>query len=244
MTSTGEGAAPKGVVVTGAAGDLGGALAQSFAADGFLVFGADIAPLEERHNVVPATVDVTDRGAVFALAEHAAASSHLVAWINCAGIFAAGRVREADSATWDRIIAVNLTGTFHGCAAALQALARSGGGRIVNIGSLSGHVGGTGVHPAYGASKAGVHALTKAYALEGAKLGVSCNAVAPSVLEGSMAKGFSDGQIGRLVEANPLRRLGTMDDAVHAIRFLADPVRAAYLTGVVLPVNGGSYMPA
>ena len=237
----------RGVVVTGAAGDLGGAVARSFAADGFTVYGADIAPVDAGPdaNIVAVTADVTDRDAVFALAERAAAESGLAAWINCAGIFAPARVREADAATWDRILAVNLTGTFNGCAAALAVMAEAGnGGRIVNVGSLSGHVGGTGVHPAYGASKAGVHALTKSYGLEGARYGICCNAVAPSVLEGAMGEAFSEGQRQALIKAIPLRRLGTMDDVVPAIRFLADPVRAGYLNGVVLPVNGGSYMPS
>jgi 3-oxoacyl-[acyl-carrier protein] reductase len=92
-------------------------------------------------------------------------------------------VADADALEWERIIAVNLTGTFHGCAAALAVMSANGGGRIVNIGSLSGQVGGTALHPAYGASKAGVHALTRTYALEGARHGVYCNAVAPSVID-------------------------------------------------------------
>ena len=135
---------------------------------------------------------------------------------------------QASTEDWNRIIAVNLTGTFHGCAAALAVMSQGGGGRIVNAGSLSGHVGGTGVHPAYGASKAGVHALTKTYALEGARHGVACNAVAPGVLEGRMGGAVRrTGQLERLARANPLRRLGRIEEAVEAIRFLADPVAPA-----------------
>lgn len=233
----------QGVVITGAAGDMGGALAESFLADGFTVYGADIRDMAARAGFIPIAADVADRGAIFALAERAAAETRLAVWANCAGIFATARVSEADPDVWERIVAINLTGTFHGCAAALAAMGRNGGGRIVNAGSLSGHVGGTGVHPAYGASKAGVHALTKTYALEGAKVGVSCNAVAPSVLEGTMGSQLKDSQRARLTGANPMRRLGTIEDVVYAIRFLADPIRAAYLNGVILPVNGGSYMP-
>ena len=232
------------VVVTGAAGDMGGAVADSFIADGFTVYGGDVVEIPPRDGMVAAVLDVTDRGAVFDLAERAAAESDLKAWINCAGVFSPARVIDADPETWDRILAINLSGTWHGCAAALSVMAKNGeGGRIVNAGSLSGHVGGTGVHPAYGASKAGVHALTKTYGLEGAKHGIACNAVAPSVLEGQMGAAFGEDQIARMVKANPMRRLGAIDDVVHAIRFLADPVRAAYLNGVVLPINGGSYMP-
>ena len=149
----------------------------------------------------------------------------------------------ADEATWQRILAVNLGGTFHGCAAALQVLVRAGGGRIVNVGSVSGQVGGVGVHPAYGASKAGVHALTKTYALEGARHGVLCNAVAPGLLEGSMSLEFGDGARERLAHANPLRRFGRMDEVAHVIRFLADPANT-YMNGAIVPVNGGAYMPS
>lgn len=232
-----------GVVITGAAGDMGAALADSFLADGFTVFGADVTPPPVKNGLIPIVVDVTDRDAVFALADRAAGESRMAVWVNCAGIFRPVSVPDAGIDDWDRIIAVNLTGTFNGCAAALQAMARGGGGRIVNAGSLSGHVGGTGVHPAYGASKAGVHALTKTYALEGARHGIACNAVAPGVLEGKMGGQFADGQLERLARANPMRRLGRIEEAVEAIRFLADPVRASYLNGVILPVNGGAYMP-
>ena len=232
-----------GVVITGAAGDMGCALAASFLADGFTVFAADVAAPAGRDGLVPVIADVTDRDAVFALAEKAGSESRLAVWVNCAGIFKPVAVSQAGTDDWNRIIAVNLTGTFHGCAAALDVMSKGGGGRIVNAGSLSGHVGGTGVHPAYGASKAGVHALTKTYALEGARHGVACNAVAPGVLEGKMGGQFGEGQLERIARANPMRRLGRIEEAVEAIRFLADPVRASYLNGVILPVNGGAYMP-
>lgn len=233
-----------GAVITGAAGDLGGALAESFLADGFAVYGADIAEMTPRPGLAPVRTDVTDRTAVFALAQRAAAETDLQVWINAAGIVATGPIAEASAEMWDRVIAINLTGTFYGCAAALAALREGGrGGRIVNIGSLSGQLGGLGVHPAYGASKAGVHALTKSYALEGAKHGVLCNAVAPGVLEGNMAGEFRPDQLESVARVTPLRRLGRMSEAVEAVRFLADPARASFLNGVILPVNGGAYMP-
>jgi NAD(P)-dependent dehydrogenase (short-subunit alcohol dehydrogenase family) len=229
-------------VITGAAGDLGKALSEAFLADGLAVFGADIVPIEARPGLIPVRLDVTDREAVFALAERAAAEAGpLQLWINAAGIVRVVKVADATPDEWATIIAVNLTGTFHGCAAALQVMRRQGGGRIVNLGSLSGQVGGTGIHPAYGASKAGVHALTRTYALEGARYGVLCNAVAPSVLEGSMGREFSERQRAQLAAANPLRRLGRIDEVVAAIRYLASPA-ASYTNGVILPVNGGSYL--
>jgi NAD(P)-dependent dehydrogenase (short-subunit alcohol dehydrogenase family) len=230
------------LVVTGAAGDLGQALSEAFLAEGYRVYGADVAPVEPRANLIPVHLDVTDRAAVFGLAERVATEAGpLKLWINAAGLLSVVKVPEADASDWERIIAVNLSGTFHGCAAALQVMRRSGGGRIVNIGSLSGQVGGTGLHPAYGASKAGVHALTKTYALEGAKYGVYCNAVAPSVIEGAMAAQMSERQREQLGRTNPLRRLARMDEVVAAVRYLASE-SASYTNGVILPVNGGSYL--
>ena len=234
--------ASRAVVITGAAGDLGRALCDSFLADGFIVYAADRALMPPRLGLEAVTLDVTDRAAIIALAERAGRESKLQAWINGAGAFLACPVQEASAEDWHRIIAVNLTGTFYGCAAALPVLAAAGGGRIVNIGSISGQVGGIGAHPAYGASKAGVHALTKTYALEGARYGVLCNAVAPGLLAGGMVREFSKAQREKLARVAPLRRLGSMEEIAHVIRFLADPGNS-YMTGAIVPVNGGAFMP-
>jgi 3-oxoacyl-[acyl-carrier protein] reductase len=232
----------RAVVITGAAGDLGRELCGSFLADGFTVYAADRAAISRRPCLEPVVLDVTDRADVIALAERAGRERRLEAWINGAGAFLACPVQEAETEDWQRIIAVNLTGTFYGCAAALPVLAAAGGGRIVNIGSISGQIGGVGAHPAYGASKAGVHALTKTYAMEGARFGVLCNAVAPGLLAGGMVREFSNAQREKLARAAPLRRLGTMAEITHVIRFLADPDNT-YITGAILPVNGGAFMP-
>lgn len=230
----------KGVVVTGGAGDLGAALVDSFAADGFAVYAGDVRPVPARDGVVPVELDVTDRDAVFALARRAGDEAGLAVWVNNAGVVDTQPVAGADPGDWERIIAINLSGVFHGCAAALEVMAAGGGGRIVNVGSISGQVGGVGLHPAYGASKAGVHALTKTYALEGTRHGIYCNAVAPFVLAGSMGAQFGDRQ-EKLMKSHPMRRFGTMDEAVHAVRYLADP-RASFTNGAILQVNGGALM--
>jgi len=231
---------PNSVVVTGAAGDLGGAVADSFLGDGYRVYGGDVAPIRARPGLVASRLDVTERAQVFALARQVAAEAALKIWVNVAGLFEAARVIEADPDVWDKVIAINLTGTFHGCAAALSVMADTGG-RIVNVGSLSGQLGGLSVHPAYGASKAGVHALTKAYALEGAKHDVYCNAVAPGPIDGRMTAKFSPGTLAKIRAGIPGKRLATMDEVVHAIRYLADD-RAGHTTGAILQVNGGVLM--
>jgi NAD(P)-dependent dehydrogenase (short-subunit alcohol dehydrogenase family) len=231
----------KGVVVTGAAGDMGRGCVEAYLAEGCTVFAADRAPVAARPGLVPVVLDVTDREAVFALGRRAAAESDLRVWLNLAGVVAAAPVEQASVAEWDRIIAINLTGCFHGCAAALESMKRNAppGGRIVNAGSISGQIGGVGPHPAYGASKAGVHALTKTYALAGARYGIYCNAIAPSVIDSAMGNAFSEEQKLKLLAGLPLRRLARMDEIVHAIRYLADPA-AGYTNGVILPLNGAS----
>ncbi|MGE0737360.1 MAG: SDR family NAD(P)-dependent oxidoreductase [Alphaproteobacteria bacterium] len=236
--------AKPGVVVTGGAGDMGRLTAASFAADGFTVYAGDVKPVAGGKNIVPVDLDVTDRAAVFALARRAAEETALRVWVNCAGIVGTASIEAADEAMWQRIIDINLSGTFHGCAAAFESMSkppagRAPGGRIVNAGSISGQLGGVGPHPAYGASKAGVHALTKSYAIAGARYGIYCNAIAPSVIEGSMGQGFSGKQREKLLATIPLRRLAEMDEIVHAIRYLADP-KASYTTGVILQLNGGT----
>jgi NAD(P)-dependent dehydrogenase (short-subunit alcohol dehydrogenase family) len=231
-----------GIVITGAGGDLGRALVDAFLADGLTVFAADLKAPEARPGVVPLAVDVTDRAAVEDLAARAGRDSELKAWVNGAGLFLACPVMEGSDADWNKIIAVNLTGTWHGCAAALPVLAHAGGGRIVNVGSVSGQVGGTGAHPAYGASKAGVHALTKTYAGEGARMNILCNAVAPGLLDGGMVREFDERQRVKLAQAAPLRRLGQMSEVARVIRFLAGPENT-YMTGAIVPVNGGVLMP-
>lgn len=226
-------------VVTGAAGDLGSALCRALVKEGWRVLGADINPVDTP-GVEPYTTDVRDREAVQALAD--AAAPKLKLWVNAAGVIGGGRLGEADEQTWDRLIAVNLTGTFHGCEVALAAM-KAGGGRIVNVGSLAGQNGGVaGMHPGYGAAKAGVHSLTRTYASGGARHGVLCNAVAPGVLEGSMAAEFPDELIARIAKANPTGRLGTMDDVVKAVLFLGDERRSGYVNGVVLSLNGGVWL--
>ncbi|MHA1536504.1 MAG: SDR family NAD(P)-dependent oxidoreductase [Alphaproteobacteria bacterium] len=240
MTQNGAG---QSVVITGAAGDMGQAFAASFLADGFTVYGGDVRDVPKAKGLIAVGLDVTDRDAVFALAKRSAKDSRLAVWINAAGIVSIDSIEEADEATWERIIAINLGGTYHGCAAALEAMRgnQPPGGRIINIGSISGQLGGLGPHPGYGASKAGVHALTKTYALAGARHGITCNAVAPSIVEGSMAEEFSGAQLEKYIKAIPQHRLASMDEVVAAVRHLASP-GASYTNGVVYQLNGAQLM--
>ncbi|GIL41292.1 SDR family NAD(P)-dependent oxidoreductase [Roseiterribacter gracilis] len=228
------------VVITGAAGDLGSHLVSKYAEDGFTVIAADIEPVAKRERVVPLVVDITDREAVFALAARAAdQAGGLVSWINSAGIFVPTDIAEADEANWHRTIAVNLTGTFFGCAAAFEVMRNEGGGRIVNLGAVAGRRGGLDVHPAWAASKEGVHALTRVYAAAGAPHGILVNAVAPGLIESQATQLFADEDRERLTESHPLKRLAHIEEVAAAVRFLTSP-EASYVNGTILTVDGGA----
>tara|TARA_R110000787_G_scaffold137458_9_gene250464 strand:+ start:142722 stop:143435 length:714 start_codon:yes stop_codon:yes gene_type:complete len=228
-------------VVTGAAGDLGKHLSQRLRAEGWQVIAADIATGSPGTAPDIVSLDVTDPGAMEHLAETAAATGSFRLWVNAAGIFHVGPVAEAGIEDWHRIIAVNLTGTFNGCRAALPRL--EDGGRIINVSSIAGQSGVTGIHPAYGASKAGVQSLTAVYGKEGAKRGITCAAVAPGVLESGMGNQFSDDQQRKLEAATAFRRFGRIEEITETILFLADTERSGWINGTTIPVNGGAWTP-
>ena len=146
--------------------------------------------------------------------------------MNAAGIVAIGTVEDTDFATWRRVMAINLDGTFLGCKYALPLLKR-GGGSIVNISSVSGLVGGHNL-AAYNASKGGVRLLTKSVALLGARLKppVRCNSVHPAFIEGPMAEGmiaqFRDPARARekLAASVPLGRFGTPAEVAELCVYL------------------------
>lgn len=228
-------------VVTGAAGDIGRALCERLAADGWKVIGVDLRTDDIPAGTAAHAADVTDTDAIERIAEEAASTGDLRLWVNAAGIFTVCPVADAAMEDWHRIIGVNLTGTFNGCRAALPRLVS--GGRIVNVSSIAGQSGVTGVHPAYGASKAGVQSLTAVYAKEGAKRGVTCAAVAPGVLESAMGNQFTDGQRGKLEASTAFRRFGRIEEVVEAILFLANTSRSGWINGATIPVNGGAWTP-
>ena len=164
--------------------------------------------------------------------------------MNAAGIVAIGTVEQLDLATWKRVLAVNLDGTFLGCKYALPLLRRQGGA-IVNLSSVSGLVGGHNL-AAYNASKGGVSLLTKSVALHGARLQppVRCNAVCPAFVEGPMVDGLVEGARDpkaardKLNSSIPQGRLGRPDEvAALCVYLLSD--EAAFITGADLPIDGG-----
>ncbi len=164
--------------------------------------------------------------------------------VNSAGIAHLGTIEDTDYATWRRVLAVNLDGTFLGCKHAL-ALLKRGGGAIVNLSSISGIVGGHNL-AAYNASKGGVRLLTKSVALHGARLKpqVRCNSVHPAFLEGPMVEdilaqtGRPEIARGQLSRDIPLGRLGEPTEVADlCVYLLSDESR--FVTGAEFTIDGG-----
>jgi NAD(P)-dependent dehydrogenase (short-subunit alcohol dehydrogenase family) len=161
--------------------------------------------------------------------------------INNAGIFPIAPVATITEEGWDRVMAINLKGVFLCSQAALAPMRQAGGGRIVNVASVSGLVGAVGLAH-YAASKAGVIGFTKSLAREVAPMGITVNAIAPGIIETETAsQTFPKGALQAYQAQVPLRRLGRPEDLTALVVFLASPA-AAYITGQVYAVDGGYTM--
>jgi len=231
----------KSVLITGAAGAIGGAVTKAVKAAGGTPVTADIAS----GTGIDAAFDVTAEADWQRLAaEIQRTHGHLDGLVNTAGIFALGSIEDLDLATWKRVLAVNLDGTFLGCKYSFPLL-RQRGGSIVNLSSVSGLVGGHNF-AAYNASKGGVSLLSKSVAMYGArsKPPVRCNAVCPAFLEGPMVDftvaSADNPQSARekMARAIPIGRLGQPAEvAALCVYLLSD--EASFITGADLPIDGG-----
>ena len=165
--------------------------------------------------------------------------------VNSAGILGLvdGRpplVEQTPLGLWERVIAVNLSGPFLVCRAAIPLMRRSGGGRIVNVASRAARV--RSGDPAYAASKGGLLAFSRYLAGELAPDGITVNSIAPSRVETEMVRGNSGPDVtARKIAETPLGRMGTVEDMAGAVAFLVSD-DASFVTGAVLDVNGGSFM--
>ena len=155
-----------------------------------------------------------------------------------AGIGIERHALETRREEWDRVIAVNLTGSFLVMQAAGKVMVEAGYGRIVSMSSAAGLRGGTG-RTAYGASKGGVAAMTRVMALEWAELGVTVNTLAPGAIDTALVKKMHDAETRRAyLQGIPIGRYGGPGEVAAAAVYLALP-ESRYITGVTLPVDGG-----
>lgn len=161
--------------------------------------------------------------------------------VNCAGILDVGPIEDLEESLWDRVIDVNLKGAFLVIQSAIPCMKGRQNGRIINITSLAGRMGGLRTGPAYSASKAGLIGLTKAVARMAAPHGITVNAVAPATTNTEMAEQFSERDREEILASIPLARFVETDEIAEAVFFLASE-KAGMITGMVLDINGGAFM--
>lgn len=157
--------------------------------------------------------------------------------VNNAGIAQQALFTDITDEMWERMLGVNLTGTFNCCRAALKYMVSRKSGKIINIASMWGETGGS-LEVHYSAAKAGVIGLTKALAKEVGLSGITVNAVSPGVIMTDMTSQFSEDTLDLLKEDTPLNMLGQPTDVAAAVSFLASE-NARFITGQVISVNGG-----
>ncbi len=244
-------------LITGAGGGIGTAVARAFAAAGADLSLADIQPVTALADEMRATgrrvldtpTDVTQSSQVNALVQATLkALGRIDVLVNVAGTVSFGPAETLAEAEWERVLAVNLKGTFLCCQAVIGPMRAKKYGRIINIGSILGKNGGNArpwldageqanaSNVAYGVSKAGVHAMTMFLSRELANAGITVNAVAPGPIASAMTQNFPQ----RLRDLIPVGRMGNADDVARACLFLADE-SSGYITAEILDVNGGMW---
>jgi NAD(P)-dependent dehydrogenase (short-subunit alcohol dehydrogenase family) len=231
--------AGKVALVTGAARGIGRATAELFAAHGATVLAADVLDGFEHDAVAWHRLDVTDAEAWAAVGDDIAERhGRLDVLVNNAGVVGAYEpIDEISLDAWHRVVAINQTGTFLGMRTAIALMRRAGGGSIVNVSSMWGIIGASGV-AAYQASKGAVRTMTKNAALTYASEGIRANSIHPGIIDTPLVRGQDAALTQRLVDDVPLGRIGTADDVANAALFLAGD-ESSYVTGLELIVDGG-----
>jgi NAD(P)-dependent dehydrogenase (short-subunit alcohol dehydrogenase family) len=240
-------AAPKTVIVTGAASGIGFACVEGLLADGHNVCGVDLNPVSAAtlaaHAVrfCPVQADVVDAAACHkAVAQAIERFGTLDGLIHMAAIHSSLTWRELDAADFNRVLGVNVVGAFLIAQAAAERMARGGAmvltaSNVMSVGGIGGHGRGG---PAYAASKGAIVALARALARSLAPLGIRVNVVSPGSTDTAMTADYDDDARRRVGERTLVGRIGRPEEIAAVARFLISDA-ASYMSGAVVAVNGG-----
>lgn len=234
-------------IVTGGTRGIGEAISVALRDSGMIV-AANYAGNDERAKAFTERTgirafkwDVSDHEACVAgVREVEAELGPVEVLVNNAGITRDTTMKRMDHAKWQEVIDTNLGGCFNMAKAAWDGMVGRGYGRIVNIGSINGQAGQYG-QVNYAAAKSGIHGFTKALAQEGARSGITVNAIAPGYIDTDMVAAVPEEVLGKIVARIPVGRLGRADEIARGVCFLVDE-NAGFVTGSTLSINGGQHM--
>ena len=234
-------------IVTGGTRGIGEAISLALKEMGFNVVanygGNDTAAAEftARTGIPAYKWDVGDHEACIAGCEKVAAEVGAIdVVVNNAGITRDGVLHKMSFDDWNEVMRINLGGCFNMAKATFPGMRERGWGRIVNIGSINGQAGQYG-QVNYAAAKSGIHGFTKALAQEGAKYGVTVNAIAPGYVDTDMVAAVPAPVLEKIVAKIPVGRLGQASEIARGVAFLCSE-NAAFITGSTMSINGGQHM--
>jgi len=234
----------KVALVVGAAGSMGVALAQRLLDEGAVPVAADLAPRLDQVAFVREQVplDVTDPASVRrAVADVRQRLGRIDIVVVLAGVYQAKPIVEILPEEWDRLLDINLKGTFLVCKEVLPVMQAQDYGRIVLLASLAGQVGGMVAGAHYAASKAGVLSLVKSLTKQAPQPWITINAISPGPVAGAMTGAWPQADRERMLRAIPLGRFAQPEEIADLALFLSSP-RAAYIKGARIDINGGAHL--
>ena len=237
----------KVAIVTGGTRGIGRAICQQLKTDGFTVVanyaGNDDAARACGQEIGVATYkwDVGDHQACLdGCAQVAEDVGPVDVVVNNAGITRDGTLAKMSYDDWHDVMRINLGGCFNMSKACFPSMKERGWGRIVNIGSINGQAGQYG-QVNYAAAKSGIHGFTKALAQEGARCGITVNAIAPGYIDTDMVAAVPDNVLEKIVAKIPVGRLGHAEEIARGVSFLCSE-DAGFVTGSTMSINGGQHM--